>query len=141
VSILTLYRPNFCCACGAKIARLRWYLWTSRKFCIACAPQFRKEHCVQSAVTLLGLLIVGIMVGRAIRPSPPPLIIQRNVVAATGAGTPPATQLTPEEDVYICGARTKKGTPCSRRVHGAIRCWQHKGLSAMLPLEKLKIRE
>jgi hypothetical protein len=31
------------------------------------------------------------------------------------------------EDVYICGRETKKGTPCSRRVHGPVRCWQHKG--------------
>lgn len=33
---------------------------------------------------------------------------------------------SPEQPVYHCGARTKKGTQCSRRVklRGA-RCWQH----------------
>ncbi|MFN2455810.1 MAG: hypothetical protein ABR577_16490 [Pyrinomonadaceae bacterium] len=43
----------------------------------------------------------------------------------------------PTEVVSICGARTQKGTPCSRRVRGIGRCWQHKGLPAMLPASKL----
>jgi len=48
---------------------------------------------------------------------------------------------TADDVVYICGARTKKGTPCHRRVHAAgERCFQHKGMAAMLPLEKLAIK-
>lgn len=43
----------------------------------------------------------------------------------------------PPDVVYFCGARTKKGTPCSRRVKTAGRCWQHAGQPAMLPPEKL----
>ena len=43
--------------------------------------------------------------------------------------------------VYFCGARTKKGTPCSRRVKGGGRCWQHSGQPAMLPPEKLLISQ
>lgn len=34
---------------------------------------------------------------------------------------------TPPEKVALCGARTKKGRPCSRRVKGGGRCWQHEG--------------
>lgn len=41
------------------------------------------------------------------------------------------------EKTYFCGAETKKGTPCSRRVKGGGRCWQHAGQTAMLPPEKL----
>lgn len=41
------------------------------------------------------------------------------------------------EPVYFCGAQTKKGTPCTRKVKGEGRCWQHTGLPAMLPKEKL----
>lgn len=48
-----------------------------------------------------------------------------------------AAPLPAEETVYFCGAPTKKGTPCSRRVKGGGRCWQHKGQTAMLPPEKL----
>lgn len=41
------------------------------------------------------------------------------------------------EKVYFCGAPTKKGTPCSRRVRGGGRCWQHIGQPALLAQEKL----
>jgi hypothetical protein len=43
------------------------------------------------------------------------------------------------EKVYFCGAPTKKGTMCSRRVKSGGRCWQHEGLTALLPQEKLII--
>jgi hypothetical protein len=42
-----------------------------------------------------------------------------------------------QETMYFCGAETKKGMPCSRRMKGNIRCWQHEGKPAMLPMEKL----
>ena len=36
------------------------------------------------------------------------------------------------EPVYYCGAATKKGTPCSRRVkHPGERCWQHSGMPSI----------
>ena len=34
------------------------------------------------------------------------------------------------ESVYYCGAMTKKGTPCTRRVKAPGRCWQHPGQAA-----------
>ena len=45
------------------------------------------------------------------------------------------------EAVYYCGAQTKKGTPCSRRVKGGGRCWQHVGQAAMLPQQKLIVSQ
>ena len=41
------------------------------------------------------------------------------------------------EKVYFCGAATKKGLPCSRRIKGGGRCWQHVGQPAVLAQEKL----
>lgn len=41
-------------------------------------------------------------------------------------------QKSAKEAVYFCGAETKKGTPCSRRVKGGGRCWQHIGRDAIL---------
>lgn len=32
-----------------------------------------------------------------------------------------------DAEASICGALTKKGTPCARRVKGGGRCWQHRG--------------
>ncbi len=43
------------------------------------------------------------------------------------------------EPVYFCGAPTKKGTPCSRRVKGGGRCWQHSGQTPMVAQEKLRV--
>lgn len=45
----------------------------------------------------------------------------------------------PDEGKYYCGAETKKGTPCSRKVKGNVRCYQHEGMPAMLPANKLRI--
>ena len=44
------------------------------------------------------------------------------------------------DGAYYCGARTQKGTPCTRRVRGGGRCWQHVGKPPMLAQEKLLIR-
>lgn len=55
-------------------------------------------------------------------------------------GTATERPTDPEETVSLCGARTQKGTPCQRRVRGTGRCWQHKGMPAMLPPGKLVIQ-
>ena len=137
LSFLTNYRPNFCSECGEKIVRLRWRIWTSRRFCDKCFRRFLKMHLSQRACVTLVLLCLGILIGRGCRREPPPLVIQRTASAPTQNPSPPVTI----EQTYLCGAKTKKGTPCSRRVHGPVRSWQHKGAAAMLPQEKLIIRE
>ena len=43
----------------------------------------------------------------------------------------------PAEKVYFCGAPTKKGAMCSRRMKNGGRCWQHEGQAALLSQEKL----
>jgi hypothetical protein len=55
-------------------------------------------------------------------------------------GTATERPTDPEETISLCGARTQKGTPCQRRVRGTGRCWQHKGMPAMLPPGKLIIQ-
>lgn len=40
-----------------------------------------------------------------------------------------ASESRPEQIVYFCGALTKKGTPCTRKVKKkGERCWQHLGM-------------
>jgi hypothetical protein len=155
-----MYKPNFCLECGAKLLRLSWYLWTSRRFCDTCARRLRKTRLLPTLLTTLALLGTGYVAGRVRRPAPPPLLIERRSdsplndrdqpdpstlqrsseagVSQTEATNAPAAV---EEVVYLCGARTKKGTPCSRRVHAPVRCWQHKGMPAMLPQEKLIVKD
>lgn len=55
-------------------------------------------------------------------------------------GTASERPTDPTEIVSICGARTQRGTPCSRRVRGTGRCWQHRGMPAMLPPSKLIVQ-
>ena len=153
-----MYRPNFCAECGARIERTRWRWWTSRRFCPNCAQQFRRGRITQTLAACLLLVGLGFGAGRAMRPAPPPLIIaggtQPAPVPLAGVadgpaqpapaygpdGTPAERPTDPEELVSICGARTKKGTPCQRRVRGTGRCWQHLGKPAMLPPEKLIVQ-
>ena len=115
------------------------------------------------------LLASGFLAGRAGRPPAPPLIVERGelpvltapqtngsahdtatgiaALSAAGAAAPPSRAqgaerelpTDPQEIVSICGARTRRGTPCSRRVRGTGRCWQHRGLPAILPAERLII--
>ena len=141
LSLLTNYRPNFCSECGEKIVRLRWRFWTSRRFCDKCVARHARPQLVRRVMTTIALLVLGVMIGRGTRTKPSPLVIERPVTTpAQNSTTTPAAPLMVDE-VYICGARTKKGTPCSRRVHGPVRCWQHKGMPAMLPLDKLRLKE
>ena len=150
-----MYKPNFCSECGAKLLLLRWHVWTSRRFCRKCARRLRKARRVPVLLATLALIGAGYVAGRVHRPAPPPLIIERradspltdkepprSISSQSGVNQTNATNNSPtasEEVVYLCGARTKKGTPCSRRVHGPVRCWQHKGMPAMLPQEKLLV--
>ena len=140
LSFLTSYRPNFCSECGERIVRLRWRAWTSRKFCDKCFNRSRKAHLMQRTCVAAGVLCLGIVIGRAWRRENPPLVIQRTANVPQQGETVAQPPITVEQ-TYLCGARTKKGTPCSRRVHGPVRCWQHKGAKPMLPLEKLLIKE
>ena len=44
-----------------------------------------------------------------------------------------------DESVHFCGARTKKGKPCTRLVKGGGRCWQHKGMPVLPPIAKKEV--
>ncbi|HEV2762860.1 MAG TPA: hypothetical protein VGV38_07695 [Pyrinomonadaceae bacterium] len=164
-----MYKPNFCAECGARVERARWRWWTSRRFCAACAPRFRRGRVLRPLVLACALVASGFAAGRLMRPAPPPLVLNQANGASLPAlapaperaapkepapkrpepadparygpdGTEGERPTDPEEPVSLCGARTKKGTPCSRRVRGTGRCWQHRGRPAMLPPGKLLVK-
>ncbi|MBA3321067.1 MAG: hypothetical protein H0T45_06420 [Pyrinomonadaceae bacterium] len=144
---------RFCPACAGGLGRRARF---ARPLLAACG-----------ALLALGF-IAGHMVGRFASSAPSLLVIERQSQPSfvgtlpAGGGAPSekkaATQggslsslnsgandaigMSPEDPnhvVSLCGARTKKGTPCSRRVRGTGRCWQHRGRAAMLPPEKLVV--
>lgn len=148
--VISMYKPNFCAECGTRLLRLRWHVWTSRKFCNDCGRTFRKQRLVTALLTIAFLVAGGFVIGRSGRAPAPPLTVIRRadspLTAPEDAKSPSArthvvAAPSVEEEIYICGAETLKGTPCSRRVHGPVRCWQHKGKRAMLPQEKLSVKE
>jgi hypothetical protein len=155
-----MHRPNFCVECGQRLALRSWRARLTGNFCDACAHRLRNYGLMRSLIVLAAIAFLTFALGRWLRPAAPPLIIQRaansplsdSPVDPTSRSKPagqkenaPAKQSNnsePVDDVvYLCGARTQKGTPCRRRVHFAgERCYQHKGMPAMVPLEKLTVK-
>lgn len=159
-----MYRPKHCVECGARLARRGLRRWIRGGLCEDCAG--RAVH-FPFARAIIGIALIALgafALGRYLRPSPPPLIVQRSATSplsdlpvnlndaslprgdakenSSAKPTDETANAAADDDVvYICGARTKKGTPCRRRVHYAgQRCYQHKGMPAMVPPEKLIIK-
>ena len=55
-------------------------------------------------------------------------------------GPPSNVRPVISEPAYTCGAETRKGTPCSRRVKGRTRCFQHAGMPSMVTPERSSSR-
>jgi hypothetical protein len=126
-----MYKPRFCTECGGRIERSRWRLWHSRQFCDVCAT---KQRFVR--LTILGLLlatgfllgfVAGMMSQRpASRPSPP-LQIERVIPSQRQKETEEVRRTSSvDRRSTFCGALTRRGTPCRRRVPPGTRCWQHR---------------
>lgn len=153
-----MYEPNFCSECGAEITDERRSLWAGSKFCDSCGSRFQRTRLMTPLLIGSFLLCGGFALGRYLRPPEQPLIIQRSTLSThpdaplTAAAKPGAQtqkadgrQQTADGSIieaveYTCGARTKKGTACLRRVHGPVRCWQHLGKPAILPQDSLMIK-
>jgi hypothetical protein len=149
---------NFCVECGEPLSRKGWRARLGGQLCGDCRQKLGSLTGFRPIVVVIVVAVAAFTIGKHLQPAPPPLIIQRaansplsdapvnfNSQAAkeTRVANPDAnsTNAPVDDAVYICGARTKKGTPCHRRVHAAgERCFQHKGMTAMLPLEKLMIQ-
>lgn len=151
--------PNFCTNCGARLTRKSWRVWLRGPICDDCATRPGVGTYSRAFIGIALIAIVAFAFGRYLRPAPPPLIIQRaansplsdapvnlNSIAKAngqnaGRTVTGASSAGEDDTVYLCGARTKKGAPCRRRVQIAgERCFQHKGRSAMVSLEKLTIK-
>jgi len=150
-------RSNFCTNCGARLTGNGWRARLRGSVCDDCSTRMGASPAIKITITISIVAVAAFAFGRYLRPKPPPLIIQRaansplsdlpvNFDALTkranaNANPDRAVAATVDDVVYICGARTKKGTPCRRRVHFAgERCYQHKGMPAMVALDKLVIK-
>lgn len=72
--------------------------------------------------------------GANAKPAAEPVLsdAEQNATAAKTVAEPVVEMPDPQSgQTFFCGARTKKGTPCSRRVKEKGRCWQHRGMPEM----------
>ena len=138
---------NFCSNCGEQLKANRARVFSARSYCLRCAPRFRLSRLVM-IVSFAGCLIIGYAYGRYSTPRQPFYLLgtpidpitnsnQRsetnaqanaNKANANKSATPnsPLPESSTDEVVKLCGAPTKSGRPCRRKVVGGGYCWQHR---------------
>jgi hypothetical protein len=166
-----MHLANYCAECGAHLKRKGWRAWLNGSLCEDCGRRLGKTSLARPLAVIAIIVIAAFALGRSLRSAPPPLVIERaansplsdlpvnlnDSAKSASRTTTSQRELPPTSDdpsarrttntgsaddvVYLCGARTQKGTPCHRRVHFAgERCYQHKGKPAILPPEKLIVK-
>jgi len=165
-----MHVANYCAECGARLKRKGWRAWLNGSLCEDCARRLGKTSFGRPLAIIAIIAVAAFALGRSLRPEAPPLVIERAAnsplsdlpvnlndtakFASRNANSGEIQQASDDRSarqnanagsaddvVYLCGARTQKGTPCHRRVHFAgERCYQHKGKPAILPPEKLIVK-
>lgn len=77
----------------------------------------------------------------------PEMLINANSASVVESSKVESSKLNKKEvkienevkEIYFCGAMTKKGMPCKRRVKKPERCWQHLGQPAMFSQKELLV--
>jgi hypothetical protein len=131
-------RVNYCSRCGEQLKASRASSLPFRSFCARCATRFRSARFLLAAALLLSAAI-GYGVGRHMTARQPyyligsPLDLNKN-------GEPPSSDhngvdsndrrkqggINGNKSEKACGAPTKSGRPCKRKVAGEGYCWQHR---------------
>ena len=127
---IIFYQANFCAECGN--AMKPRFSWGPRYFCDECQAQMGRQSYLKPLAALLACAALAVFALNRSQPSNPnhqpnPSVSARDATAAQN----PAPKPEPVERV-LCGARTKKGTPCKRLVLPGQRCAQHRGMASLL---------
>ena len=137
---------RFCSECGARLKIRRNSILPFPSCCSACSPRY---HLLYLMLVLLPLLsaALGFAIGHYTSTPEPfyfigtPVDISSNhaafVAGVDGSASGTTTSKRPDEPVIsisarteTCGARTKSGKPCRRKVKGGGHCWQHRDAAA-----------
>jgi len=141
-------RTRFCSACGEPI-RTSVPFSVFGPLCRHCRPRFRRERALVIAAIFLSLLAV-FAIARYTAPREPfyfigtPVDLNPERLRPSASTTAPLegtnglaanTKQAPSFDSTrlvgsICGAPTKSGRPCQRKVRIAGYCWQHREKSS-----------
>lgn len=133
---------RFCSECGAQLKVKRPAVLPLRAFCPGCSPRFRTVRLVVAAALVLATIAFA---ASRFGPTREPLYfigtpIESNLTAGTRtANDRPSNSshsvessqsseqdVKAESPVAICGAPTRSGKPCQRKVKGGGYCWQHR---------------
>lgn len=142
---IIFYQANFCAECGNAM-KPRFSLGP-RYFCDECDAQMGRRNYFKSvAGLLLCATLAAFALNRTLTSSPngqspneQSPSAQSNAGAPTSAVSAIDTVTTrnlepkPEHvERVLCGAQTRKGTPCKRLVIPGRRCAQHRGMASLL---------
>src|SRR5262245_58771278 len=141
---IIFYQSNFCAECGNAM-KPRFSLGP-RYFCDECEAHMGRRNyfksvaglllCATLAVVALNRTLTSGSSGQAPNAQPnagdsTPAVSARDTVTA------PIPEPKPEAvGRVMCGARTKKGTPCRHLVPPGQRCAQHLGMASLLETRK-----
>ena len=135
---------RFCSECGERLKVKRASVLPFRSFCPTCSPRFSHTRLMLIAVPVL-FAAIGFAIGHYTSAREPfyfigsPVDLNANRAAPSAInnsdhssrGNATLTQsehlvISPSAADTICGARTKSGKPCRRKVKGGGYCWQHR---------------
>ena len=135
---------RFCTKCGFRPVSETGSLTSSGLYCSRCSPHSRRVLFLFIAIALL-CAGIGFATGRYTATREPFYIIGTPIqIDAKGGAAPSQTKPTHSTDdsaphtprgdaaatdTTICGARTKSGKTCQRKVKGGGLCWQHRAKS------------
>jgi len=132
---------KFCSECGAALPTDHASTFLARPTCARCAPRFRLARLL-IVVSLALCLAIGYIVGRNLAPREPQYLIGTPIDPQASPSQSDTTILPLEANkplegasqavgssstaAIICGAPTKSGKPCQRKVAGGGYCYQHR---------------
>ena len=141
---IIFYQANFCAECGNAM-KPRFSLGP-RYFCDECEAYMGRRNYFKSVAGLaLCATLAVFALNRTLTPGPsgqapnaqPIAGDSTPAVSARDTVTAPIPEPKPESvGRVICGARTKKGTPCRHLVPPGHRCAQHLGMASLLETKK-----
>ncbi|MGH9801414.1 MAG: hypothetical protein ACRD82_13695 [Blastocatellia bacterium] len=127
------YQGNFCSECGNQLKPR--FGFRPRHFCDECAARLRQRSYVTplAIFLLFGSLVVFAVSYKKqdvqiqkLSPTTPAISAQDSIV------NHPSPLQSQSQNRVLCGARTRKGTPCRHLVLPGERCAQHRGQPSLL---------
>jgi hypothetical protein len=135
---------KFCSECGKSLDAVPGSRWPFRIYCLECSPRFY-NRAIGGFMGALTLVAASFLLARWTTPPLRVQLIGTPIEKYTGdneaaakqdenapnqpSGKAPASEFESkpvEEADVACGAPTRSGRPCRRKVKGGGHCWQHR---------------